>query len=140
MPAVEPLHLAVFAWLLICAIQDWRDRKVSNWFTLLPLALAICLRLAGLIQGSLLPLLAAIAFLLLFWQRGWIGGADANASLALALLDMRVFAWAWLGLGLWYLGLRLVYGRKCDRRLPAFVGFTTGVGALLAVEVLRQGN
>ena len=55
-------------------------------------------------------------------------------------LHLAVFAWAWLGLGLWYLGLRLVYGRKCDRRLPAFVGFTTGVGALLAVEVLRQGN
>ncbi|MEW5869131.1 MAG: prepilin peptidase [Chloroflexota bacterium] len=136
MPAGEPLHLAVFAWLLACVIQDWRSREVSNWLTLPPLALAFCLRLVGLIQGSLLPLLAAIAFLLLFWQRGWIGGADAKASLALALLDMQVCAWAWLGLGVWYLGLRLCYGRKCDRRLPAFVGFTAGVGALLVVEVL----
>jgi hypothetical protein len=101
------------------------------------LVFAFILRLSGLIQGSLLPLFAAITFLLLFWQRGWIGGADAKASLALALLNMQVFAWAWLGLGVWYLGLRLVYGRKCDRRLPAFVGFTTGVGALLAVEALR---
>ena len=137
MPAGEPLHLAVFAWLLICAIQDWRGRVVSNWLTLPPLLFAFCLRLSGLIQGSLLPSLAAIAFLLLFWQRGWIGGADAKAGLALALLDIRVFAWAWLGLGLWYLGLRLVYGRKCDRRLPAFVGFTTGAGVLLVVEVLQ---
>lgn len=137
MLAGEPLHLAVFVWLLICAIQDWRSREVSNWLTLPPLAFAFCLRLAGLIQGSLLPLLAAPVFLLLFWQRGWIGGADAKASLALTLLDMQAFAWAWLGLGVWYLGLRLVYGRKCDRRLPAFVGFTTGAGALLVVEVLR---
>ena len=137
MPVDERLHLVMFAWLLICAIQDWRGREVSNWLTLPPLVFACCLRLAGLIQGALLLMLAAIAFLFLFWQRGWIGGADAKASLALALLNVQVFAWAWLGSGLWYLGLLLYYGRKCDRRLPAFVGFTTGVGALLAVEVLR---
>jgi Flp pilus assembly protein protease CpaA len=137
MPVDERLHLVMFAWLLICAIQDWRSREVSNWLTLPPLLLVFCLHLAGLIQGPLLPLLAVIAFLLVFWQRGWIGGADAKASLALALLNVQVFAWAWLGLGAWYLGLRLVYGRKCDRRLPAFVGFTVGAGALLAVEVLQ---
>jgi len=130
-------RLTVFVWLLICAIQDWRSREVSNWLAIPPLVFAFCLRLAGLIQGSLLPMLAAIVFLLLFWQRGWIGGADAKASLALALLDMQVFAWAWLGLGSWYFGLRFYCGRKCDRRLPAFVGFTTGVGALLIVGVLR---
>lgn len=131
------LHLVVFGWLLACAAQDWCSRAISNWLTLPPLALACCLRLAGRIQGSFLPLLVAIAFLLVFWGRGWIGGADAKASLALALLGMQVFAWVWLGLGLWYLGLRLYYGEKCDRRLPAFVGFTTGAGALLVVEVLR---
>jgi len=139
MPVDELTHLAVFAWLLICAIQDWRSRAIGNWLTLPPLAFAFCLRLVGLIQGTLLPLLVALAFLLLFWQRGWIGGADAKVSLALALLDMQVFAWAWLGLGVWYLGLRLCYGRKCDHRLPAFVGFTTGAGALLVVETLQQG-
>jgi prepilin signal peptidase PulO-like enzyme (type II secretory pathway) len=93
MPVAEPLHLAVFAWLLICAIQDWRSRAIGNWLTLPPLALTFCLRSAGLIQVSLLPLLVAIAFLLVFWQRSWIGGADAKASLALALLDIQVFAW-----------------------------------------------
>jgi len=133
----DMLRLTIFVWLLICATQDWRGREVSNWLTLPPLGIALCIRLAGLIQGSLLLMLAVIAFLLLFWQRGWIGGADAKASLALALTDMQIFAWAWLGLGVWYLGLRLCYGRKCNRRLPAFVGFTTGVGALLVVEVLR---
>jgi len=135
--ADDHFHLAVFAWLLACAVQDWRSREISNWLTLPPLALALCLRLAGVVQGSILPLLIAIALLLLVWKQGWTGGADAKASLALALLDMHIFAWAWLGLGLWYLGLRLYYGQKCDRRLPAFVGFATGAGALLAVETLR---
>jgi len=134
------LLVAVFVWLLVCAVQDWRRREVNNWLTLPPLTLTFCLRLAGLIHEPPLPLLVAIAFLLVFWQRGWIGGADAKASLALAMLDVQVFAWAWLGLGVWYLGLRLCYGRICDRRLPAFVGFASGACALLVVEVLQQGN
>ena len=137
MPANESLHLAVFVWLLICAIQDWRRREVSNWLTLPSLAFAFSLRLTGQIPGSMLPLLVAILFLLFFWRFGWIGGADTKASLALALLDSQAGVWAWLGLGIWYLGLRLYYGRNCDHQLPAFVGFTSGVGALLVVEVLR---
>ena len=131
------LHLFCLVWLVACAWQDWRKREVSNWLTLPPFGLAAILRQAGFTHTPFLLALTAVALVLVIWRVSWIGGADAKGALALALLDMQFFAWAWLGLGLWYLGLRLVYGRKCDRRLPAFVGFAAGAGALLAVQVLQ---
>jgi Flp pilus assembly protein protease CpaA len=138
MIANDLLLLTVFVWLLACAVQDWNSREVTNWITLPPLVIAVILRLAGFAHEPLLPVLVVIALLFMTWLRNRIGGADAKVSLALALLDMNVFIWAWLGLGLWYLGLRLYYGRKCDKRLPAFVGFAVGVAVLLVDHIVGR--
>jgi Flp pilus assembly protein protease CpaA len=114
------------AWLAVCAVQDWRRRQVSNLLTLSPLALGLFLRLVGVVQGPVSPLLIVGLTLLLTWRKGWLGGADFKACLALALLDLRLLAWAWAGLGLWYALLSLVYLGEDVKRLPGFVGFTTG--------------
>ena len=122
-------------WLAACAVQDWRRRQVSNLLTLLPLALGLLLRLGGVVQEPILPPLIVAVVLLFAWRKGWIGGADFKASLALALFDLRLLAWAWAGLGLWYALLGLAFRREGVRRLPGFVGFTTGAFLYLAYRV-----
>jgi len=131
------LLVVVFVWLLVCAVQDWRRREVDNWLTLLPLGIGIILRMAGIIQGPLLPVMITAIPLVLMWNRGWVGGADLKASLTLAVLKMQLFAWAWLGLGFWFLGLRIYYARARDNRLPAFVGYAAGAAFLLAIQVFQ---
>jgi Flp pilus assembly protein protease CpaA len=116
----------VCTWLAVCAAQDWRRREVSNWLTLPPLGLGLLLRLAGVVQGPVFPMLIVGLTLLFAWRKGWLGGADFKACLAMALFDLRLLAWAWAGLGLWYALLGLIVRREDMRRLPGFVGFTTG--------------
>ena len=133
---MNPLFpLLAALWLAICAVQDWRRREVSNWLTLPPLGLGLLLRLFGFAGGSPGLLLLAAGVLLLAWRVGWLGGADLKACLSLALLDLRLLGWAWLGLGLWYLLLHTAFRRTDLKRLPGFVGFTTGVFMLFAWEV-----
>jgi Flp pilus assembly protein protease CpaA len=129
--------IAVFVWLLVCAVQDWRRREVSNWLTLLPLGIIISLRVVGVVQEPLLPVLITGILLLFLWNRGWMGGADIKASLILAALNMQLFAWAWLGLGFWFLGLKIYYARSWGNRLPAFVGYAAGMAAFLVIEMIQ---
>ena len=135
----ENQHLLLIAlacaWLAACAVQDWRNRQVSNWLTLPSLALGLLFGLGGIVQESIIPLLIVAVVLLFAWHMGWIGGADFKASLALALFDLRLLAWAWAGLGLWYALLGLAFRREEVRRLPGFVGFTTGAFLCLAYRV-----
>jgi Flp pilus assembly protein protease CpaA len=138
MPADKPIHLILFVWLLVCAIQDWRSREVSNWLTLPALALAFSLRLFGIIRAPIIPLLVEAALLLLAWHSGWIGGADVKGSLTLALLDPRYLFFAWTGNIGWYVVLRLYLYHRSDQRIPAFVGFAAGVASLLIYQTLPQ--
>ena len=125
MELLVPFLAAV--WLATCAGQDWRRREVSNWLILPPLGLGLLLRLPGFGGGSPVLLLVAAGALLLGWRAGWLGGADLKASLALACFDLRLLGWAWLGLVAWYLLLHTVFRRADLKRLPGFVGFTTGM-------------
>lgn len=131
---MSEISLAVFSciWLTLCAVQDWRRRQVGNALTLPFLGAAILLRLSGFVQGSIMPFLLVTILLLLAWRKGWIGGADLKACLAIALLNMHLLAWAWFGLALWYLSLRLIFGRDYPSRLPGFVGFSAGTFLFLA--------
>ena len=113
-------------------IQDFRRRRVCNALTLPVLMAALLLRLAGLVQGSILLILISTILLLLAWRKGWIGGADLKASLALALLNIQMLAWAWAALALWYLSQRLIFRREDTHCLPGFVGFSAGTFLFLA--------
>lgn len=123
----------VILWLGVCAWQDWKQRQVSNWLTLPPLALALGLRLLGFANGPLLLLPLILTATLVAWRGGWMGGADAKVMAALALADVRLALWAWVGATLWY-GSLFAYGRFIvkdrDRiRLPGMLGFLLGAGA-----------
>ena len=131
-------NIGVFLWLLACAVQDWRTRQVSNWLTMTPLFGALLFWLIQVRPISPWPAPTAAALLLLAWQAGWIGGADAKASMALALFSLSLLAWAWCGAALWYLALRPFYTRKDLRILPGFVGFAAGVAAR-ALLILLPG-
>ncbi len=128
------LPLLTAVWLAICTVQDWRNRQVSNWLTLPPLGLGLLLRMFGLGGGPSGLLLLVACILLLAWRVGWLGGADLKASLALACFNLRMLGWAWLGLVVWYLLLHTVFRRADLKRLPGFVGFTTGMVLCCAWE------
>ncbi len=131
------LLVAVFVWLLVCAVQDWRRREVDNCLTLLPLGIGIILRLTGIAQEQLLPVLITAIPLVIMWDRGWIGGADIKASLTLMVLDMQLFVWAWLGLGFWFMGLRIYHSHTWNYRMPAFIGYAAGVATLLVIKIFQ---
>jgi Flp pilus assembly protein protease CpaA len=127
-------------WLALCALQDWRHRRVSNPLTLPVLILGLGLRLVGLLRGDTLLLVLIIAAALVGWRAGLIGGADAKALIALALLSPHMALWAWMGATLWYLTARIVThlwarNSRSPTSLPGFMGFL--LGALAFVAFLR---
>ncbi len=80
----EPLlRAAIMAlWLLPCAIQDWRCRRVSNWLTV-PLFVAAWPTAAFL--GNLPLTVATFIGTYVAWKvRAGFGGADGKIAVGLA--------------------------------------------------------
>ena len=133
------LQWSVLIWLSVCAAFDWRTRRVSNWLTLPPLALAFVLRLAGMVNGVGLLLVLIVVVVLVGWWVGSIGGADVKIILALALLSPGLALWAWMGVACWWLLARLVtmaflYNSTVPlRKLPGAMGMLLGVLARFTI-------
>ncbi len=114
--------------MLWLARQDVETRRVSNWLTLPPLALALIYAVGMTAVHGLdgdLPtrwLLAGGA--LVYWWLGWIGGADAKVFMALALFDPNLAIAALAGLAL-LSALWPMVGR--GRSVPGLAGFALGV-------------
>jgi prepilin peptidase CpaA len=101
------LFIPVGIVLIICAITDWRERKVYNKFTY-PLAIVgfvvhtIALGLSGTLDG-LLAFFAAFVIGLLMLPFGWLGGGDTKllmgigATLGVHTLLVSTFYSIWIG-------------------------------------------
>lgn len=122
------LHIGLLAWLLPCALQDWRSRHVSNWLTLPAFLLAwpLSLWLGG--EERLLFTFALFAGCWFAWQMKGMGAADGKIAVALAALLPPAVLWSGLLLLLWFVGLRL--RQRCGS-VPAVVALYLGV--LIAV-------
>ncbi|MGI6408203.1 MAG: prepilin peptidase [Thiopseudomonas sp.] len=117
-----PLPLTgLLLWALLCAIQDARQKRISNWLTFGMAALSSILLLhqghsiSGAGPGAtLLALAIALAFSLPGYFRGEMGAGDVKllGALALASSPMHVLgsislaglgmvSWAFIGSRLW---------------------------------------
>lgn len=122
------LHLFILAWLLPCALQDWRSRHVSNWLTLPAFVLAWP---AALWQGGEDRLLFTFALFVgcwFAWQMKGMGAADGKIATALAALLPQAVLWGGGLLFLCFVGLRL---RRQQQSVPAVV--VLFLGTLLSI-------
>ena len=120
--------LALF--LLPCALQDHRSRRVSNWLTLPGFCAAwpLALWLGG--EERLFFTFAVFAGCWLAWGMSTMGGADGKLATLVAAVSPAALGMGVLLLVLAFLGMRLDKGEAAS--LPAAVGFYAGtVGVTL---------
>lgn len=107
--------------LLPCAIQDWRTRRVSNWLTIPGFALAW---IAALWFQNLPVTIAVFVGCYVAWQMKWMGAADGKLATLMAAVAPEAIWASGLLLGLSFLLLRL-RGRQ-DEHLPAAAWYFAG--------------
>ncbi|QED27843.1 prepilin peptidase [Microvenator marinus] len=101
------LFIPVAVVLIICAVTDWRERKVYNKITYPFAAIGLVLHTVtmgfdGTLDG-LMALLAAFVIGLIMLPFGWLGGGDTKllmglgATLGVHALVVTVFYSIWIG-------------------------------------------
>ena len=133
MPLTLFISALLFLWLIVCAVQDYRQGTVSNWLTLPPLLLVLMARILGYLTtlGWTIALVWLVALVL--WQRGVLGGADAKAWMTFALLGNGILLAAYLGLVIWYVAVTWalkVQGSEVKPPLPGFPGYLLGLSGI----------
>jgi hypothetical protein len=119
-PVLRAAALAL--WLLPCALQDYRTRRVSNWLTvpLFLLAWPVALR-----TGNLPLTFAVFVGVLVAWRwGGGIGPADGKIAVGLAGCVPLALLCGAIIQGLLFLYARLRAGRSVP--LPGAVSFYLG--------------
>lgn len=125
------LPLLLTAWLLPCALQDYRTRAISNWLTIPPFLLAWPIAYAtGHLPVAITVFLGCYAA----WYLGFMGAADGKIATVLAaampaalavsgLLLVLMFSvgWAW---------------KRRSVRVPGAVAFYGGVVLLIGYSLL----
>ncbi len=121
----------LFLFLLPCALQDYRTRRVSNWLTLPAFFAAwpLALWLGG--EDRLLFTFAVFAGCWLAWGMKSMGAADGKLATCLAALSPAALGLGVLLLVVGFVGLRLRRGESAS--LPAAMGF---YGGALAMQIL----
>ena len=123
--AVRSLLLVLLA---LAAVQDYKTREVSNWITL-PLFFAGVA--AMLLQHNFLSLVLT-ALVIFFWQKGWMGGADAKVFVGLLGIWYTAALAAFFAVGIWGAVLLL---RKERKSFPALVAIAVGTGLTYTIEI-----
>lgn len=125
------LQAALIWWLLPCARQDWRDRRVVNLLTVPPFLAALPLAhwLGGADRLGLAVLVLVCVWLM--WREDLLGAADAKVATVLAaavpatlVLGLCVL-WLWLALG--WISQRVQPGRWPWQGIPGVTGLYCGV-------------
>lgn len=95
------LHAILLAWLVICAVQDWRRLEVSNWLTLPPFILALINAWGH--GGETLALTAITLVVFLSARAAWQaqGAADIKVLVVLASFWLPALYAALLMTALW---------------------------------------
>ena len=114
------LQATLIWWLLPCARQDWRDRRVMNLLTVPPFLAA--LPLAHWLGG---------ADRWLMWREGLLGAADAKVATVLAaampasLAPGLLVLWVWLAVA--WVSQRVRPGSWPWQGIPGVTGLYCGV-------------
>ena len=122
-------------YLLPCAIQDYRSRRVSNWLTLPAFFAAwpLALWLGG--EERLFFTFAVFAGCWLAWGMKSMGAADGKLATIIAAVNPLALGICVVLLVVWFLCLRL-YTRESGS-LPAAVAFYVGaISALLLTTLM----
>ena len=141
MPLTLFISALLLLWLIVCAVQDYRQGTVSNWLTLPPLGLALIARFAGVVTTPWWTIGIVWLLALILWWRGALGGADAKAWMLFAFLGAPILLGIYLGLVIWcaattwalkYLGF--------DGKLysPGFPGYLLGMGSAVLLWVAQK--
>lgn len=119
------MNFLLVLWLLPCALQDYRTRRISNWLTLPAFVLAwpVALWLGG--SERLILTFAVFVGCWAAWQMHTMGAADGKIAVALAAvspaaLGIGVVILVGIFAGLW------VWKRQ-SVSVPAAVGFYAGM-------------
>ncbi|MDE3737415.1 MULTISPECIES: prepilin peptidase [Pseudomonas] len=118
--------LPLLFWTALCALQDLRQRRISNWLSLGGIAAALfylLLRGETLLGATLTDGLAAAGLALLLTLPGWwlgrLGAGDVKLLLGIALCSNGLFTlYCLVGAGLAYLAWAGL-SRPLWPRLPA---------------------
>lgn len=121
-------------WLLLCALQDWRRRRVSNWLTVPPFLAAgpLAFWLGG--PERLCLYVAVTLCVYLIWTEGGMGAADGKLAAFVAAVEPGALALGLVALWAMYGATRLRQRSRAPGRvsLPGAVGLYIG---LLAAQV-----
>ncbi len=119
-------------WLLPGALQDYRQRRVSNWLTVPLFLLAWPLALAS---GHVVLVLAVFAGMYVVYQVGGAGAADGKVAVGLAAVAPLALA-----LGMLLEALAFAVLRLRGRRGAALPGVTwLYLGCVLSALLLGLG-
>lgn len=130
------LPVGVLWWSLLCALQDWRWRRVSNWLTVPPFLAAgpLAFWLGG---TERLFLYAAVTLCVyLIWTAGGLGAADGKLAACVAAVEPGALV---LGLG----ALWVMYGATRLRpraRVPGRVSLPGAVGLYIGLLAAQGGT
>jgi Flp pilus assembly protein protease CpaA len=134
---LDLLPLLLVLWLLPCAIQDYRHRRVANWLTVpaffaaWPLALWL-----GETERVMLTL-AVFAGCWVAWQMGGMGAADGKMATCIAAVSPLALGIGTVLLALGFMGMRGWRGQSAS--LPAGVAFYLGALVAALAAALRIG-
>jgi Flp pilus assembly protein protease CpaA len=121
-------------WLLPCAIQDYRHRRVANWLTI-PAFFAAWPLALWLGDGErLMFTLAVFAGCWFAWQMGGMGAADGKMATCIAAVSPVALSIGGLVLALGFVGMRLWRGQSVS--LPAGVAFYMGAVGVALVTAM----
>lgn len=132
------LPLGLLWWALLCALQDWRRRRVSNWLTVPPFLGAgpLAFWLGG---PERLFLYVAVTFCAYqIWAAGGMGAADGKLAAFVAAVEPEALGLSLVILWVMYGVTRLRQRSRTRGRvsLPGAVGLYIG---LLVVQVGALG-
>lgn len=129
-------HLLLVLYLLPCALQDHRRRRVSNWLTVPAFFVAWPLALWTGDGERLFFVCAVFTGCWVAWRVGGMGGADGKLAVLAAAVDPAALGLGTIFLALGFLAVRARHGE--GRSLPAAVALYLGAVVAFFLGVVRN--
>jgi Flp pilus assembly protein protease CpaA len=132
-PLLRCILMAV--WLMPCAIQDWRTRRVSNWLTVPLFMLAWPV---AVVTGNLPLTLAVLLGTYMAWvAKAGLGAADGKVAVGLAAFAPQALLIGFLMQAMAFIVLRLRH--VASTPIPGVIWFWAGT-LIVAVASIAQSQ